>query len=115
MAVAQKGDAFILGLGGNTYTGVVVESVEIEKGADFQYYKGNDGETKSIIVSDAKSTIKLTGLMEDSGFTAPTVGAVVTINSIAYLCISVSTTYGNGIEPIKVTINGEKYESMTYS
>lgn len=110
----QKGTGLIVGIGGFTYSGHIVETANPKLVADVETIKGEDNETTTKIISDPKKTLKIE-VIAKTGSTVDTlkVGDAVTINSVTYMVVDCDVKRSRSA--LKATLDLIKEDSMTYT
>lgn len=98
------GTELLVGLGGNTYAGTIVEDATVENIGELDWYKGEENEMESVYKSGSGKRITVSALIKASGFTEPVIGDEVTINSVAGIVEKSSVKYERKVAKLDLTI-----------
>ena len=112
----QKGQQVELGIGDYTYTGYVVEGVDIDETGNTKHLTDENDETVTRI--DWDPGVKLSVEMYAKQNSNPTTirkGDLVTVNAVIYAVDDRKIRRAKGAEELKVTLELEKKDSMTYT
>jgi hypothetical protein len=109
----QVGTSLLIGMGALTYAGTVIEDVSIEPVGKVEEILDENQVTMTKIISNPGNKIVVSALIKATGFTAPAVGTIVTINSVKYFTVSSSVSSSRGIAKWK--FDGIAEAGMTYT
>ncbi len=85
MAISQKGTEVEVGIGGLTYTGLIVESAGVEATGEIEWIQDEDNEPTTALISGLGKRCTIEGIVLATGFTQPDVGDVVTVDGASML------------------------------
>lgn len=115
-APVQKGQAVVLGIGPYTYAGYVVEGADLDETGNTKFLTDENDETTTRIDWDpgVKLSIEMYAV-DPSDPTTIRKGDLVTVDSVVYAVDDRKIKRQKGAEEVKVTLDLEKKDSMTYS
>lgn len=114
MAILNKGEAMLIGIGSNTYTGYIVETVDLEAAGEMEEILGEDGDADAILFSNLGTRVRLS-MLAKTGQTPETVkkGDQVTINSVIYVVEDAKVNRNRKVAKFDLTLY--KPASITFS
>lgn len=113
MALIQYGQQFTVGLGGYEFTGTVADAGDYEHAIEETTYLDKDNEPVGHMFHGKYKVITITGLIKSTGYTKPTPGVLVTINSIEAPVVSCQTKPDRLAH--KITLRVKAYDAIDYS
>lgn len=117
MATVNKGVAVVWGIPSarQAGTGFTTQKASFKEEANIKEILKEDGTTGSVVITDPKQSLSLT--VYPSGATpgsCPTVGALVLVSAVTYLCMGATEEDSNDGEQV-INMDLKKWGSVTLS